>query len=53
MANLCALLFCWNVAGINYFVFSKIPRKIRIGTTAVAFLAGCINIPFIIRWLLD
>lgn len=41
--SLIALVSWWTIAGVNYFVFGSILMGL------VAFLAGCMYIPFLFR----
>jgi hypothetical protein len=51
MGNLICLIFCWIIALINYFAFPRKPLLARLILAGGAFVAGAIQIPFVIAWL--
>jgi len=53
MINLIALIFCWCAALFCYFGFQSNSKPVRIGTFLMCFGAGCINLPYTIKWIIS
>ena len=51
MPNFISLCFCWSCSVACYFVYPSNLKVVRAIAVLIAFLVGCLNIPFIIKWL--
>lgn len=54
MINLIVLAVCWGIGiPVNLLAFPGNPAALRYLTAGMCFVAGLINAPYAVRWLLN